>query len=181
MMDIFTGIVDYYPENELTSYLLDLRTYRPECIQRFFTDLRRHYEYRPLFLELEKMEDIDGLISLLEIVDEVYLFRNGHWQFVQKYIMANTNYPVATGGTPIISWLINQIDAVLMYELKLISTIERLCLDNEYDVFKRIKDMWQKKKDMLLEQIEELKKKDYQVELIYSKNKERCLNDECNK
>ena len=186
MMDIFTGIVDYYPENELTSYLLDLRTYRPECIQRFFTDLRRHYQHRPLFLELEKMEDIHGLISLLEIVDEVYFFRNGHWQFVQKYIMANTNYPVATGGTPIISWLINQIDAVLMYESKLISTIERLCVDNddaydaydEYDEFKRIKDTWKNKKDMLLEQIEELKKKEYQVDLLYSKNKERCLSDE---
>ncbi len=164
----------------MTSYLLDLRTYRPECIQRFFTDLRRHYQHRPLFLELEKMEDINGLISLLEIVDEVYFFRNGHWQFVQKYIMANTNYPVATGGTPIIRWLINQIDAVLMYESKLISTIERLTLqeDKEYPEFKRIKDTWQNKKDMLLEQIDELKKKEYQVELIYLKNKERCLNDE---
>jgi predicted methyltransferase MtxX (methanogen marker protein 4) len=93
--------------------------------------------------------------------------------------MANTNYPVATGGTPIISWLINQIDAVLMYELKLISAIERLCTEhNNNNEYKKIKDTWQNKKDMLLEHIEELKKKDYQVELIYSKNKERCLNDD---
>ena len=41
------------------------------------------------------------------------IFRNGHWQFVQKYIMANTVYPKATGGTPIISWIPNQITSVL--------------------------------------------------------------------
>jgi indoleamine 2,3-dioxygenase len=40
MMDIFTGIVDYYPDNQLTQYLLDLRSYRPVCIQNFFKDLR---------------------------------------------------------------------------------------------------------------------------------------------
>ena len=52
---------------------------------------------------------------LLAIVEEIYKFRNGHWQFVQKYIMANTKYAKATGGTPIISWIPNQIKSVLSY------------------------------------------------------------------
>ena len=52
---------------------------------------------------------------LIQILDEIYYFRNGHWQFVQKYIMANTKYAKATGGTPIISWIPNQITAVLNY------------------------------------------------------------------
>jgi indoleamine 2,3-dioxygenase len=39
MMDIFSGIVDYYPDNKLTEYLMDLRTYRPICIQNYLTDL----------------------------------------------------------------------------------------------------------------------------------------------
>ena len=42
MIDIFTGIVDYYPDNQLTKYLLDLRSYRPKCIQDFFKDLREY-------------------------------------------------------------------------------------------------------------------------------------------
>jgi indoleamine 2,3-dioxygenase len=37
MMDIFTGIVDHYPQNKLTEYLMDLRTYRPKCIQGVYS------------------------------------------------------------------------------------------------------------------------------------------------
>ena len=51
---------------------------------------------------------------MLELLEEIYSFRNGHWQFVQKYIMQNTAYPKATGGTPITSWIPNQIKAVLL-------------------------------------------------------------------
>ena len=51
---------------------------------------------------------------LMQVYEEIYLFRNvRHWQFVQKYIMQNTAYPKATGGTPITSWIPNQIKAVL--------------------------------------------------------------------
>jgi indoleamine 2,3-dioxygenase len=39
MQDIFSGVIFYYPENELTKYLLDLRLYRPTCVQDFFKDL----------------------------------------------------------------------------------------------------------------------------------------------
>ena len=56
---------------------------------------------------------------LLAIVEEIYKFRNGHWQFVQKYIMSNTKYAKATGGTPIISWIPNQIKSVLNYSFKI--------------------------------------------------------------
>ena len=39
MQDIFSGVIFYYPQNELTKYLLDLRLYRPTCVQDFFKDL----------------------------------------------------------------------------------------------------------------------------------------------
>ena len=44
MEDIFSGVINYYPKNELTKYLLDLRTYRPKCIQQFFIDLEKEVE-----------------------------------------------------------------------------------------------------------------------------------------
>ena len=66
-----------------------------------------------LFKNLIKDNNEQGLYLLLQILDEIYYFRNGHWQFVQKYIMQNTAYPKATGGTPITSWIPNQIKAVL--------------------------------------------------------------------
>ena len=179
-VDIFSGVVDYYPENKLTEYLMDLRTYRPVCIQEFFKDLQRHYSARPVFLELEKTGDVNGLLYLLQIVDEIYLFRNGHWNFVQRYIMANTKFENATGGTPITSWLVNQIDAVLRYEEKIMLSIDDLSSsleDENLKIYNKLKETLSNKKKLLLEQVEEMRNKEYDVDKIYEKNKEYLLED----
>jgi hypothetical protein len=140
------------------------------------SDLRNYYKERPLFKQLIEAGSYEGLIYLLKIVNEVYLFRNGHWQFVQKYIMSNTKYAFATGGTPITSWLINQIEAVLEYERVIIEYLnenytnevkENTLLQNEYNL----------KKTLLLEQVNELKKIDYNIEFVYMKNSEMKLDD----
>ena len=47
------------------------------------------------------------------IIFQFFNLINGLWMFFLKYIMQNTKYPKATGGTPIISWLPNQIKAVM--------------------------------------------------------------------
>ena len=179
MIDIFTGIVDFYPDNKLTEYLLDLRTYRPKCIQNFFVDLREHYKLNPLFKQLTDAKCYEGLVYLLKIVDEVYLFRNGHWQFVQKYIMSNTKYAFATGGTPITTWLINQIEAVLEYERVIIehlqSNYSAQLSDNELWI--NLSNSYNKKRGLLVEQVNELRKIDYNIEFVYTKNCEMNLED----
>lgn len=113
MLDIFTGIVDFYPSNELTKYLMDLRVYRPHCLQNFLMDLRTYYDKNPLFSTLSLNERWEEMVYFLRVIDEIYTFRNGHWQFVQKYIMMNTKHDRGTGGTPVTSWLMNQIKSVL--------------------------------------------------------------------
>lgn len=178
-IDIFSGIVDYYPKNKLTEYLLDLRTYRPKCIQNFFVDLRNYYKEKPLFNQLIDSNCYEGLVYLLKIVDEVYLFRNGHWQFVQKYIMSNTKYAFATGGTPITTWLINQIEAVLEYERVIIEYLttnysDKLCKN---ELWENLRDSYIRKKNLLIEQVNELKKIDYNIEFVYMKNNELELED----
>jgi indoleamine 2,3-dioxygenase len=179
MIDIFSGIVDYYPDNKLTEYLLDLRTYRPKCIQNFFVDLRNYYKENPLFKQLTDAKCYEGLVYLLKIVDEVYLFRNGHWQFVQKYIMSNTKYAFATGGTPITTWLINQIEAVLEYERVIIEHLQINYTDElkENELWLTLQSSFNKKMDLLVEQVSELKKIDYNIELVYMKNSELALED----
>jgi len=179
MIDIFSGIVDYYPDNKLTEYLLDLRTYRPKCIQNFFVDLRNHYNANPLFKQLTDAKCYEGLVYLLKIVDEVYLFRNGHWQFVQKYIMSNTKYAFATGGTPITTWLINQIEAVLEYEHVIIEYLQVNSNDalKENELWLSLQGSFNKKMDLLMEQVNELKKIDYNIDLVYMKNRELALED----
>lgn len=178
MMDIFTGVVDYYPTNKLTEYLLDLRSYRPVCVQEFFKDLREVYTAHPLFHMFSQTKDVEGLLDLLKIVDEIYLFRNGHWQFVQKYIMENTDYPVATGGTPITSWLINQIESVLEFQRVIIETIRSI--EKDVNDENKLISAFPRKVRLLQEQTEELNKLHYNVQLIYMKNKELELNDNVN-
>jgi indoleamine 2,3-dioxygenase len=129
MEDIFSGVINYYPKNELTKYLLDLRTYRPKCIQQFFIDLENEVggiDERGLFGYLKEQKSVVGLSRLLGILEQIYHFRNGHWQFVQKYIMANTPYAKATGGTPITSWLPNQLKAVMQQMQDVLDVIASL-------------------------------------------------------
>jgi hypothetical protein len=120
-----------------------------------------------IYNTLVEKGDINSLRSLLKIVDEVYYFRNGHWQFVQKYIMSNTKYAFATGGTPITSWLINQIECVLHYQQLILQHICDPELQKQHDA----------KVKLLCDQVEELKKVDFNVDLIYAKNVELQLAD----
>ena len=111
--DIISGVINYYPKNQLTKYLLDLRKYRPKCVQQFFDTISENMNSNPILERLVKTNNFEGMALLMKVFEEIYLFRNGHWQFVQKYIMHNTSYSIATGGTPITSWIPNQIKAVL--------------------------------------------------------------------
>jgi indoleamine 2,3-dioxygenase len=182
--DIFTGVIDYYPDNELTRYLLDMRTYRPPPVREFFEDLQSCNFNIETFASLGRT----ALIYLLAIVDQVYVFRNGHWQFVQKYILSTTRYPVATGGTPITSWLPNQIEAVLMYESDIIARIDSLPHTAAYeeakscsvessagDILVRIKQTLPVKLAVLAGQREELAKPDYDPTVVHNINPEETL------
>ena len=173
--DIFTGVIDYYPSNDLTKYLLDLRSYRPKCIQNFLSDLKDEMKENRLFGTIKKTNNEEGLCILIQILDEIYYFRNGHWQFVQKYIMANTKYAKATGGTPIISWIPNQITAVLNY----MSDVLELIPDNSSFIDKAIfSEQLSKKISLLDKQLQLLHGDNYNVEDVFALNKKHKLNDD---
>ena len=173
--DIFTGVIGYYPTNDLTKYLLDLRSYRPKCIQNFLSDIKDEMGDNRLFNNLKESENEEGFCLLLQILDEIYYFRNGHWQFVQKYIMANTKYAKATGGTPIISWIPNQITAVLNYMSDVIDLIPSGTKHlNKSSYLESIN----KKKDLLNKQLQLLHGDDYNADEVFSLNKKMNLNDD---
>lgn len=54
-----------------------------------------------------------------------FRFRHQHWVMTKQYIINNTKYPRATGGTPITTWLPNQIGACLENCQNLIKTIDK--------------------------------------------------------
>ena len=176
-MDIFTGVINYYPKNDLTKYLLDLRSYRPICIQDFLADLKDEMakDDHNLFKNLIKDNNEQGLYLLLQILDEIYYFRNGHWQFVQKYIMANTVYPKATGGTPIISWIPNQITSVLNIMTEVFDSIS-----NDTSLFSKTEfgEVLEKKKTLLKKQLQLLHGESYDAEEVFSLNKKMDLSDD---
>ena len=173
--DIFTGVINYYPSNDLTKYLLDLRSYRPKCIQNFLSDLKDEMKENRLFSSIKKTNNEEGLCLLIQILDEIYYFRNGHWQFVQKYIMANTKYAKATGGTPIISWIPNQITAVLNY----MSDVLELIPDNSSFIDKELfSEQLSKKISLLDKQLQLLHGDNYNAEDVFALNKKHKLNDD---
>ena len=170
--DIFTGVINYYPSNDLTKYLLDLRSYRPKCIQNFLSDLKDEMDGNRLFNSIKNNEE--GMCLLIQILDEIYHFRNGHWQFVQKYIMANTKYAKATGGTPIVSWIPNQITAVLNYMSKVLDFIPYNSVFIDRDLFS---NKLFKKATLLKKQLQLLHGDDYNVDEVFSLNKKMGLSD----
>ena len=173
--DIFTGVIGYYPTNDLTKYLLDLRSYRPKCIQNFLSDIKSEMGDNRLFNNLKESKNEKGFCLLLQILDEIYYFRNGHWQFVQKYIMANTKYAKATGGTPIISWIPNQITAVLNY---MSDVIELIPTGTKHLNKSSYLDSINKKKDLLNKQLKLLHGDNYNADEVFSLNKKMNLNDD---
>jgi len=183
MQDIFSGVIDFYPKNELTKYLLDLRTYRPKCIQKFFIDLEKETTKNKgnlIFNHLIESTNSTGLIYLLAIVEEIYKFRNGHWQFVQKYIMSNTKYSKATGGTPIISWIPNQIKAVLNYIKVLLDHINNLPNSSDFKAIKIYNESKEKidfKIKLLDNQLQIVKQDNYNAGKVFELNQKYKLQD----
>src|SRR5436305_15019491 len=49
----------------------------------------------------------------LHALNQVRDFRWRHWCFTREYILRKTSHPTATGGSPIVTWLPNQLSAVL--------------------------------------------------------------------
>ena len=113
---------------------------------------------------------------LCDVIEEIYHFRNGHWQFVQKYIMANTKYAVATGGTPITTWLINQIEACIKIQNDIIIYLK--CKDYDKDIVSELEKRLINKVELIQSQVKELTNEDYNVKLVYDLNLKLNLSDE---
>ena len=184
MEDIFSGVIHYYPQNELTKYLLDLRTYRPVCVQQFFIDLEStvaSIHEKGMAGLLSDARSVFGLVRLLGILEQIYHFRNGHWQFVQKYIMANTPYAKATGGTPITSWLPNQLKAVMHQMEDVIGWIDQIGQPSDEESLK-ILDLnrvtLSHKKELLAEQLALVAQHQYSAEKVFDLNERYGLKDQ---
>ncbi|KAH7350920.1 indoleamine 2,3-dioxygenase gamma type [Rhexocercosporidium sp. MPI-PUGE-AT-0058] len=99
------------PDTPLTAILQDFRSYRPGNHREFLEYVRSRSSL--LSLRSYALQDLASTAFYLLALDQVRDFRWRHWTFTREYILKKTTHPVATGGSPIVTWLPNQLQAVL--------------------------------------------------------------------
>lgn len=112
------------PDTPLTAILNDFREYRPSNHKTFL----QYVKSRSLDLDLksyalgykaepasDEMNDLlrESRSLWIQVLNEVRDFRWRHWCFAREYILKQTSHPTATGGSPIVTWLPNQLEGVL--------------------------------------------------------------------
>lgn len=111
--DNIIQVTQNLPKNPLTDILRDFRTYRPKPHQDFLADTEK------AACDLSILEygrkDPESLVGLLEVADQIRAFRHRHWILTNLYILSFSKHPVATGGSPIVTWLPNQLLTVIDY------------------------------------------------------------------
>lgn len=125
LCDNFLGVA--MPDTPLTAILKDFRSYRPGNHREFLEWVAAESDRAgardfALGLDLPASaagadEDAEARLESrrlwLQIQNQVRDFRWRHWCFAREYILKQTSHPTATGGSPIVTWLPNQLAAVM--------------------------------------------------------------------
>jgi len=108
------------PDTPLTEILKDFREYRPSnhrAFLQFVKDRALEVDTKAFALAKDSNDADEDILESrrlwLQILSEVRDFRWRHWCFAREYIIKRTSHPTATGGSPIVTWLPNQLQAVL--------------------------------------------------------------------
>lgn len=128
LMDNFLQIP--MPDTPLTHILEDFRQYRPGNHRQFLEWVLE--KSRKLGTREYAMKTGNSAILLLRILDGVREFRYRHWTFTREYILRRTQHKTATGGSPVVKWLPNQLSAVLELEKQIIDDVEAMGWQDEF-------------------------------------------------
>lgn len=112
------------PNNPLTEILRDFRQYRPKPHREFLAwVMSKSAEVGVKGYCTGRMDGAPSVAALdnsmllptlyLKLLEHVRSFRWRHWLFAREYIIKRTSHPTATGGSPIVTWLPNQLFAVM--------------------------------------------------------------------
>ncbi|GAM87971.1 hypothetical protein ANO11243_060000 [Dothideomycetidae sp. 11243] len=99
------------PQTPLTEILKDFRQYRPGNHREFLEAIKDHSD--SINFKDYALSDSISASLYLQALDQVRDFRWRHWCFTREYILKMTSHPTATGGSPIVTWLPNQLQAVM--------------------------------------------------------------------
>ena len=99
------------PDTPLTEILRDFRAYRPGNHREFLEWV--HESAESVGVKDFALQDKESALYYLRALNQVRDFRWRHWGFTKEYILRHTKHKTATGGSPIVTWLPNQLQAVL--------------------------------------------------------------------
>jgi indoleamine 2,3-dioxygenase len=110
-LDNFLQLTEKMPKNEMTDILRDFRSYRPKTHEEWLEWVETNAKKKNL--EHFCKQDRQSHMLYIQLLDQVREFRTRHWKFAKEYIIKRTAYPKATGGSPMATWLPNQLQVVL--------------------------------------------------------------------
>ncbi len=99
------------PLNPLTTILKEFRSYRPRPHRQFLSFVMS--KATEIGVAAYCRADPTTAVLYLRLLDHVRSFRWRHWLFAREYIIRRSKHPTATGGSPIVTWLPNQLLAVM--------------------------------------------------------------------
>jgi len=111
-----------FPTNPMTGILLDFRSYRPKTHEAYLEEIKARS--RAAKVKEFCLADANTAVLYLSNVDMNREFRMRHWNFTKEYIIKQSDHPVATGGSPITTWLPNQLTGVLTTMEQVIAQID---------------------------------------------------------
>ena len=134
LLDHLLEITSLMPQNPLTEILKDFRSYRPKPHREFLAWVLSKSAELGVRGYCRGGSDPETTVLYLRLLDHVRSFRWRHWLFAREYIIKRSKHPTATGGSPIVTWLPNQLFAVMdlmlsTYEESRLESQERKALE----------------------------------------------------
>lgn len=160
-LDNLLQLTERMPSNPLTEILMDFRKYRPVTHNDWLTLV--HSRSKESQLYAFATADSASAVRYLSLLDQVREFRDRHWRFTKEYILKYSDHPVATGGSPIVTWLPNQLGAVLNNMVKVADQhvdVSKLAGQNELlQRYETLRERAATQERILQRELAELKKK----------------------
>ena len=169
MIEIFSGIVNYYSEDYFNLFFYKCRNNKPICMDNFFIDLQKYYKENPILETLKQDNNVDAMIKLLVIVNQIFIYRNYIWLNIKYKFKPNKH-------NNDVNWQINRLEYILNYEFIIIDEINKY-LNNDIkcdlNVFYKLKKKHKIKIGYLKSSVDELNKNSFDIKLIYPENIEK--------
>lgn len=102
-----------YPKNLLVEYLMELRQYRPKDHRAYVDWIKKSAD--SVKLREVAFKNARCTFAIVKNLYQVQRMRSKHWQYTKSYIIDQTKHAKATGGTPITTWLPNNLGSTLEY------------------------------------------------------------------